>query len=115
TAAGRHRVELADGLLHDLLAGLAGDPPRGANPALVVETRVDHGLVPFTSLGRESGSLLPALARTESTLALDLGRGTAVPLPAKLFTTLGVSGATSSRLDLEPGSLEERGGSLAWG
>ena len=115
SAAGRHRVEFADGLLHDLLAALAGEAPPGANPALVVETRVDHGLVPFTSLGREAGSLLPALARTESTLALDLGRGATQPLPAKLFTTLGVSGATSSRLELEPGALRERGGSLAWG
>lgn len=115
TAAGRHRVDLNAGVLHDLLAALAGAAPEASPPALIVDTRVDHGLVPFTSLGRESGSLLPALASTVSTIALDLGGGDPVPLPAKLYTTVGVSGATSSRLVLEAGALEEREGVLAWG
>ncbi|MDX1481710.1 MAG: DUF945 family protein [Woeseiaceae bacterium] len=100
TSEGRHRIELTSGALAD---AVRADEASGA-PAIVVETRVDHGIVPLSSMGRERGSLNPALASAVSRLTLERGDGDAVDFPGRVYTFVGLTGATTYRFLLDPGS-----------
>jgi uncharacterized protein YdgA (DUF945 family) len=82
--------------------------------SLVVETRIDHGLVPLTSLSRGSGSLAPSIASTVSTFQVDPGNGELVELPGTLYSRVTLSGASDSRLLLETGSYQIEDVSLDW-
>lgn len=118
TAAGRHRVELDEGVF--AAAGdAATDDADSGTLALIIDTRIDHGLVPVTSMARDSGSLQPALASTISTLSLDLGAGSdgeprIVQLPGHLYSRIGLTGATESHYALETGSYEHEDLELEW-
>ena len=114
TAEGRHRIELKDGELRSQIAGLAGIEKGDRVPALIVDTRIDHGLVPVTSMSRESGSLMPGLASTVSTMQLDPGEGELIDIPGTLYSQVGLIGGTASRYLLETGSYNDDGTSLAW-
>lgn len=113
TAEGRHRIDIRRGEVHDALLALAG-LEAGAVPALIVDTRIDHGLVPVTSMSRESGTLRPALASTVSTVALDPGNGELLALPGKLYGTIGLTGDTASRYSLAAGSFENEALAVTW-
>ncbi len=106
SSEGRHRVALRHGSLRDLLdAGYATAAP--ANElALVIDTRLDHGLIPVSSIQREGGGLNPALANAVSTLSVDPGDGALRPLPGRLYSFFGVGGDTSFRYFAE--AAEER-------
>lgn len=114
TAEGRHRIELKKGVLHSGFAALAGalDPDRTA--ALVIDTRIDHGLVPVSSISRESGSLQPALASTISTLQLDTGEGELIAIPGRLKSRIGLTGETASHYELPAGSYAGDELELEW-
>lgn len=108
TAEGRHRIELRNGLFGE------GPDDSGEMPALIMDTRIDHGLVPVTSMARDAGSLQPALASTVSVISLDLGQGRIVELPGRLNSRIGLTGATASHYELEPGSFEDGDIRLEW-
>lgn len=110
TAEGRHRIQLRSGILSP---GSANDGESAA-PVLIVETRIDHGLVPVTSMARDAGSLKPALASTVSTLSVNLPDGRVINLPGKLYSRIGLTGATVSHYALEPGSFRGTASDLAW-
>ncbi|MEX0976734.1 MAG: DUF945 family protein [Woeseia sp.] len=114
TAAGRHRIELKKGALHSTLAGIAGamDPDRTA--ALIVDTRIDHGLVPVSSMSRDAGSLQPALASTVSTLQIERGNGELIAIPGQLNSRISLTGETSSRYVLPAGSYADENLDLQW-
>ena len=114
TAAGRHRIELKKGALHSKLAELAGalDPDRTA--ALIIDTRIDHGLVPVSSMSRDAGSLQPALASTVSTLQIERGNGELIAIPGQLNSRIGLTGETSSRYALLAGSYADEDLELQW-
>ena len=112
TSEGRHRIELRQGALHSVFVG--EDDASNAIPALVVDTHVDHGLLPLSSLARDVSSLKPGLASTVSTIALDPGDGEIIKLPGKIYSEVGLSGATASRFVLEAGSRNIDGGSVEW-
>ncbi len=112
TSEGRHRIELRQGALHSVFVG--EDDASNAIPALVVDTHVDHGLLPLSSLARDVSSLKPGLASTVSTIALDPGDGQIIKLPGKIYSEVGLSGATASRFVLEAGSRNIDGGSVEW-
>lgn len=113
TSIGRHRVGLRDNTFTGLLA--PDDEHSGAvSPTLIIETRLDHGLVPITSIGREEGSLQPGLASTVSTLQIDRGDGEPVDLPGKIFSHIGLSGDTTFHYLLEPGSEVVGNTSTRW-
>ena len=114
TAAGRHRIELKRGDLRANLLEFSGKDENDQVPALIVDTRIDHGLVPFTSMSRESGSLVPVLASTISTMQLETGDGEIVDIPGTLYTQVGLTGATASRYLLEPGSFDENDAEVEW-
>lgn len=114
TAAGRHRIELKKGALHSTLAAIAGaiDPDRTA--ALIVDTRIDHGLVPVSSMSRDAGSLQPALASTVSTLQIERGSGELIAIPGQLNSRISLTGETSSHYALPAGSYADEGLDLQW-
>jgi len=68
SSQGRHSIEIRDAEIRDALATLAGREPDDGNPTLIIDTHIDHGLVPVTSIGRTEGSLAPGLGRGVSTL-----------------------------------------------
>jgi uncharacterized protein YdgA (DUF945 family) len=114
TAEGRYRIDIRRGGVRHALLALAGLEPHGAVPALIVDTRIDHGLVPVTSMSRESGTLRPVLASTVSTVALALGDGEPVTMPGRLYSNIGLNGDTASRYRLEAGSFEHEELAADW-
>lgn len=111
TSEGRHRVSLRE---DSLLAGLGDARDASTEPTLVIHTRLDHGLVPFTSMQRERGSLRPGLASSVSTLSLDDGAGNTIDLPGKVYTTIAIDGTSSFRYLLDAGSREIDGQRWSW-
>ena len=111
TSEGQHRIELVD------YVGLPDDfALNQAHPtALLVDTRIDHGLIPVTSMAREKGSLAPGLGSAISTLTLEFSDGNARPLPGKIYSELGLAGALQSNLVVEADAIGLTGGILDWG
>jgi uncharacterized protein YdgA (DUF945 family) len=114
TAEGRHRIELKHGEVRSSIIKLIGDAAGDDIPALIVDTRIDHGLVPITSMSRKSGSLMPGLASTVSTLQLDPGDGNLVAIPGTLYSQIRLSGGTVSRYLLTAGSFEGDDVEVGW-
>lgn len=111
SSEGHHRIGFAAtpaGLELRNALGVAGE---GQDPAILIDTRLDHGLVPVTSMQGESGSLMPGLGRAESRISIEAADGTVTRLPGVVYTTIGLTGAVSSRYALDPGGA----GTLTWG
>lgn len=116
TAEGRHRIEVKDPELRSAILDLLDRRETDGDAlALVIDTHVDHGIVPLTSMSRESGSLVPGLASTVSTFKLDAGDGGLVDLPGTLYSRVGLTGETTSRYLLEPGRLDADELDAEWG
>lgn len=114
TSAGQHRVEFDDASLKELMREFVAGGDSSATPAVVINTRVDHGLVPVTSLARDAGTLVPELASAVSTFRLDPGNGELIELPGSLYTDFTLTGASVSRLKLEKGNFAGTDGTLSW-
>jgi uncharacterized protein YdgA (DUF945 family) len=114
TSEGRHRVVLSGASFHEAAEAYRKKSGNAELPSLIIDTRLDHGLVPIASLQRESGSLMPGLASTVSTFQLDPGNGELVPLPGSLYSTVGLSGASDSRYLLESGNFENEDMRVEW-
>ena len=110
TSEGRHRIELGKGSVRTLIE----TSPGAQVPSLIVETHVDHGLVPVTSMSRDSGSLMPGLASTVSTLKLDGGNGEIFEVPGRIYSQVGLTGETTSHFQMEAGSTDVEAARLAW-
>ena len=109
---GRHRVELRN--TPNVTAakfwffGMADDEEL---PALIIDTRIDHGIIPVGSLMREEGSLSPGLGSAVSTLSLETAGGQVIELPGKIYSEIELDGDLLSHYKLEPGSNKD----LEWG
>lgn len=106
SSTGQHRIELVDGDLRDTLLLLL--EPTEPLPALIIDSRIDHGLLP-------AGSLMPALGRAVSTLHLDRADGSTFAIPGQVITDVSLAGNLNSRLVLEPGSLQAGSEVAHWG
>lgn len=115
SSQGRHRIEIRDAGVRDALATLAGREPDAGDPALIIDTRIDHGLIPVTSVGRPEGSLAPGLGRGVSTLSIEYPDGQTVPVPGTIYSTIGLDGTLSANYQVEQGSLETDGSLASWG
>ena len=115
SSQGRHRVEIHDPEIRDALATLAGRDPYGGDPTLVIDTRIDHGIIPVTSLGRTEGSLAPGLGRGVSTLVIEYPDGASVAVPGTVYSSIGLSGVLTANYIAESGSLEADGSTASWG
>jgi uncharacterized protein YdgA (DUF945 family) len=114
SSAGQHRLELRDGELYDTLLLMVGDEI-DALPALIIDTHIDHGIVPVTSMTRAQGSLAPGLGSAVSTLTLELADRSTIDLPGAIYSEIGLSGALTSKLVLEPGSFADGDETAHWG
>jgi len=110
SSEGRHRLSLQGTNQPAALGTTAG----GAAPSIVFDTRIDHGIVPFTSLSGSSGSLKPGLARTVTTVQLDPGNGELVPLPGAIRSEISLGGETIGQYLLEAGTYENAGVNAEW-
>lgn len=113
TSEGRHRVTVKGGTLFDML-DVEENAGADNTPSLIIDTRLDHGLVPITSMGREEGSLVPGLANTVSTLTVDNGNGKLVDLPGKVFSTIGLTGNSTLHYVMEAGSQTDENTLMTW-
>ena len=114
TSEGRNRVVLSDTAFSEMAEDYRARTGYPELPSLVIDTRLDHGLVPIASLGRESGSLEPGLASTVSTFQLDPGNGELVPLPGALYSKVHLNGTSDSHYLLEAGDLELESVRIEW-
>lgn len=83
-------------------------------PSVVISTRLDHGLVPLTSLGRAGGSLAPALARTVSSVSIEGTNGERIEVPNDVFGHIGLGGTFYSQYLLEGGSIDLKDAIMAF-
>ncbi|NNE61516.1 MAG: DUF945 family protein, partial [Woeseia sp.] len=72
TSEGRHRVPVADPDIARIIAMLTPGAGLPAASALIIDTQLEHGLVPLGSAPRSASALIPALATGVSTLSLEL-------------------------------------------
>lgn len=113
TSEGRHRVTAKNGALLEVFA-TTDNAGNGEQPSLLIDTRLDHGLVPITSLGREEGSLTPGLASSVSTLHIDNGSGEITDLPGKIYSNIGLTGNTTLHYLMDEGSTTDEGALIRW-
>ena len=112
SSEGQHRVDIRDGELRDIILAYTGSDEV---PALIIDTRLDHGLIPVSSMSRDKGSLLPGLGRAISTLSVETPGGDVVPIPGTVYSTVGLTGELQSNYVLESGSVDSRGAAARWG
>ena len=115
TSAGQHRVELLHGELYYLLLAAFAPADHDHLPVLLLDTRLDHGLIPVTSMTREHGSLLPGLGNAVSTLSVELADGSVVALPGTIYSSIGLGGEVVSNFILEAGGHDADSGRIDWG
>lgn len=113
SSEGQHRVEIKDGNLKSALMELGSS---GDNlPILVIDTHLDHGLIPVSSMARENGSLAPGLGSAVSSLSVEFGDGKKIELPGKIYSKVALGGTLQSSYKLDAGSLDEGQTKAAWG
>jgi uncharacterized protein YdgA (DUF945 family) len=115
SSAGRHRIELNAGDARDVLDVVFRDSGFSGTPALIIDTRIDHGLVPVSSMSREQGSLAPGLGSAISTLQVEFDDGDMVDIPAMIFSKVGLTGDLQSNFVVEPGTFSDGGETMQWG
>lgn len=111
---GQHRVELKEGSLRSLLSAAASDAGDAPLPVLLIDTRIDHGLVPITSMSREQGSLAPGLGSAVSTLSVELGPDETIAIPGTIYSKVGLGGGLESRYIVEAGTKTVDDGLVTW-
>ena len=115
SSEGQHRVEVQHGELQDILLALANSQDPTDIPALIIDTHLDHGLIPVASMARDEGTLLPGLGSAVSTLSVELASGEVVPLPGTIYSDVSLTGALQSKLVLDAGAHEFEEADTVWG
>ena len=115
SSEGRHRVEVRDPEIRSALYELFGAPAADGNPVFVVDTRIDHGLIPVTSMAREKGSLAPGLGRGVSTMTVEFPGGEVHSIPGAIYSDIGLDGMVAANYMADPGSHEAGDSRASWG
>lgn len=111
SSAGRHRIAFgSSGAGADLKRQL-GFAEGESTPALIIDTRIDHGLIPVGSINHDDTSLAPGLGHAESTISIESADGRITRLPGVVRSDIGLDGALVSAYLLEAGSAED----VSWG
>jgi uncharacterized protein YdgA (DUF945 family) len=71
---------------------------------LLVDTKLNHGLIAVGSVGDEYGSLAPGLGNAVSRLSVEMSDGEIVELPGALYSSLNLAGDLTSNYALPDGS-----------
>ena len=114
SSQGQHRVEIKDDNVKRMLGSMTGSDDPGELPVLIIDTRLDHGLIPVSSMTRDKGSLAPGLGNAVSTLSIELPDGKRIDLPGSVYSKVAIGGELQSNYVLPAGSIEEDGGTVAW-
>lgn len=114
SSTGRHRIAFSDRGAFSLLADFVDQAGYDKMPALILDSRIDHGLVAAGSMAGENGSLTPGIARLVATLQVDPGNGELFDLPGHLYISIDLAGGTSAKLVLDDGRWEDGDASIAW-
>ena len=109
SSEGQHRIELREGSTRDLMLTIDDEVP-----VFVIDTRLDHGLIPVSSMGRDGGSMVPGLGSAVSTLSLEYSNGELIEVPGTIYTEVGLTGNVDSTYVLEAGSREAEGAAITW-
>lgn len=115
SSEGRHRVEIVDETVGEAVLQALGYEDDSAVPPLIVDTRIDHGIIPVSSMTRDKGSLAPGLGSAISTLSVETPDGEVVPLPGTIYSSIGLTGELESNLVLEAGSFTKDDATVHWG
>lgn len=115
SSEGQHRVELREGELLTAVQMIVGPTEADDLPVLIINTHLDHGLIPVSSMAREQGSLAPGLGSAVSTLQLELADGEVIDLPGTIFSKVSLGGELHSRYVLEAGMRSADGVEAGWG
>ncbi|MFK8032018.1 MAG: DUF945 family protein [Gammaproteobacteria bacterium] len=91
-------LDVTDSEFASILHVIGGYTDATDMPSLVIETTATHGVIPLASPSQ--GGLRPAIAQTESTITLKYDDGELVPLPVKVYSSLGTG--QWARLVAEP-------------
>ena len=102
------RMGIADPTVQAQLVEALGLSSPDELPTMVIRTRLDHGLVPVTSLGREGGSLAPALSSTVSTVSIEGKNGERIDFPNEVYGHISLGGTFSSQMLFEGGSTNAK-------
>ncbi|MDJ0712320.1 MAG: DUF945 family protein [Woeseiaceae bacterium] len=113
SSEGQHRIEITDGELMSAMTtmGMQTDEM----PVLLINTKLDHGLIPVSSMGREQGSLAPGLGSAVSTIAIESPDGEVTELPGTIYSKVGLGGELQSNYVLGPGSHADGDTTASWG
>jgi uncharacterized protein YdgA (DUF945 family) len=114
SSEGQHRVELADGSLRTAMTAAAGGGIDTALPVLIINTHIDHGLIPVSSMSREKGSLAPGLGNAVSTVTLDVGDDALIELPGAIYSKISLTGDLDSHYIVEAGAQSVDDGEVTW-
>lgn len=115
SSAGQHRVEIRDGELQQLLLALTNAKDASELPALIIDTRLDHGLIPLASMSRDKGTLMPGLGSAISTVSIELADGEIIQLPGTIYSDVSLTGALRSEFVLDADSHGFEGADAEWG
>jgi len=110
SSEGQHRIEIKPGQLRSVVASDSGEVP-----VFVIDTHLDHGLVPFSSMSREKGSLAPGLGSAVSTVSIEVPGEDTIELPGKIFSKVALGGELQSNYVLQAGSHEQDETTASWG
>ncbi len=114
SSEGQHRIEIAEGQLRTALMSAAGPDGNGTMPVLLINTHLDHGLIPVASMSRDEGSLAPGLGSAVSTLAVEYGDGNTLDVPGKIYSKVSLTGDLVSRYVVDAGSKIVDDGEVTW-
>jgi len=109
SSEGQHRIALGDGAIRAAMISEGGKIP-----VLVINTHLDHGLVPLASMAREGGSLAPGLGSAVSTLSIEYGEDHTFEIPGKIYSDIGLGGDLQSSYVLSAGSKTTDGKTATW-
>lgn len=114
SSEGQHRVELAEGQMRTAFLSAAGPGNANEIPVLLINTRLDHGLIPVSSMSRDEGSFAPGLGSAVSTMQIEYGDGETYDVPGTIYSEVGLSGDLQSRYVVEAGSKIVDDGEVTW-
>ena len=115
SSEGQHRIEITDGELLTAMQQMGVAGSADDLPVLLINTKLDHGLIPVSSMGREKGSLAPGLGSAVSTMAIETPDGEVFDLPGEIYSKVGLAGELHSNYVLGPGSHTEGDTTASWG
>jgi len=114
SSEGQHRVEIGEGSIRAAMSSASDGTDANKIPVLLINTHIDHGLIPVSSMGRDGGSLAPGLGSAVSTLVIEMAGGDSIDLPGTIYSELSLGGDLNSHYVLDAGSHATDDGEVTW-